>query len=411
VLLPYASDRRPTRAPVITGALLLVNVALTLVILAGQRASGGRHGFDLVRTFGIVPAHFSLLSLFTYTFLHENIGHLLINLFYLWVFGAGVEEAVGRGRFLVLYVLGGAVGGALQILVTLKLLPPSNMEIPIVGASAACATLIGLYAVRYYRSRLSFVGLPFRPHVVAVITLFLVFEIGAGFWDLFAGAASGGVAHWAHVGGFIFGMACAYSLGLDDAGQRAYLTLDAAQAMDQNVPGAAIKRWETLLQEEPNNAQARAELAQAWLLLGDTEQARQHYCEAIRTYLAQNRRSDAARLYAQAMEMEDGAGRKNRVSADLSTAQLFVLGGALEEREQYPLAADTLYSVVQRSPEAPEAETALLKVIYLYVHRLRRQEEARRLLALFLERYPQSQWRARAEELGRIAAAPSPDNS
>jgi hypothetical protein len=77
----------------------------------------------------------------------------------------------------------------------------------------------------------------------------------------------------------------------------------------------------------------------------------------------------------------------------------------LEELEQYALAAETLRGVTVRHPDAPEAETALLKVISLYVHRLNRREEAGILQRLFLELYPHSQWRSLAEELGRAASA------
>jgi TolA-binding protein len=83
---------------------------------------------------------------------------------------------------------------------------------------------------------------------------------------------------------------------------------------------------------------------------------------------------------------------------------LFLLGCALEESEQYTLAAETLRAVTVRHPDSPEAETALLKVIGLYVHRLNRREEAKILLRLFLERYPHSQWRALAEDLRHAAS-------
>src|SRR5690348_7157620 len=90
---------------------------------------------EILQTFGLEPGHFRPLTLFTYPFVHESGGHLLINLFYLWVFGAGVEDAIGSGWFLMLYLAGGAVGGALQCAVTLTLLPASYATTPIVGAS------------------------------------------------------------------------------------------------------------------------------------------------------------------------------------------------------------------------------------------------------------------------------------
>jgi membrane associated rhomboid family serine protease len=379
-----------------TWALMGVLAAITALVTAVDHFGGHGRANDLFLTVGIVPAHFRPWSLLTYSFFHESFGHLLVNIFYLWVFGGGVEEAVGRGRYLALYVASGAVGGALQAVVTTVLLPPVVGSIPIVGASAACAGLIGLFAVRYYRTRLSFVGLPFRPHVVVVIILFLGFEISAGVWDLLTRSATAGVASWAHVGGFVFGLACAHAVRLGEAGSRAYLSADAAQAMDRSLPGSAIKRWEILLAREPNNATARAELARAWLLLGDTEQAAGYYLSAIEAHLSRNHRAEAALLYA---EMRDKGLRAPAPTTD----QLFVLGNALEELEQFALAAETLRAAAARDPHSPAAETALLKVITLYVHRLDRCEEANILLRLFLERYPHSQWRALAEDLRRAA--------
>lgn len=391
--LPYASDSTPNSRPTATLILLAVNIVLTLGLLIGDW-SGRWHALDLLMRVGIVPGQFHLLALLTYSFFHVGIGHLLLNLFYLWLFGAGVEAAIGAWRFVLLYLLTGAVGGLLQSLVTVNFLAPAVSESPIVGASAACAGLIGIYAVRYYRARLSFVLIPFRPHVVTVVATFLVYEIGAGLWGLTQGVAETSVAHWAHIGGFIFGLTCAQWMGLSDIGQRAYLTEDAAQAMSKSVPGAAIDRWERLLTREPQNAQARAELARAWLLLGDTDQAAQQYLLGAKTSLGKNDRVLAAQLYAEMME-------HHLEPSPLTPEQYYAVGSALEELELFAPAADALHRVAVRHPSTPESETALLKVISLYVHRLNRRVEARAMLQMHAERYPHSQWRSLSEDLRR----------
>ncbi len=395
MLLPYASDRPPMRWPYMTWALLCLNAALFLWTWIAARRGGWWQAEAIYNTVGIVPAHFRPFTLLTYAFFHAGLAHLLINLFYLWVFGGGVEEAIGPGRLLLLYLASGAFGGLLEYWVTVAVLQqPGLMAQPIVGASAACAGLIGVFAVRYYRARLSFVGLPWRPHVVTVVTLFLALEIGTGLRDIWVGSGAGGAAHWTHVGGFVFGLVWAQAFRLGEAGERAYLRADALQAMEKNVPGAAIKRWESLLAREPNNLTARVELARAWLLLGDREQAGQHYLAALQGYLSHNRRAEAARLYAEMREHDLPA-------QGLSAAQRYFLAGALEEGEQPAFAAETYRALTVHEPDAPEAELALLKAASLYVHRLNRREEARILLRLFLERYPHSQWRSLAEDLQR----------
>jgi membrane associated rhomboid family serine protease len=411
-LLPYASDHIPTRRPVITWALMAVNVSLGLWVAAVEHWGGAGRSAGILATFGLVPARFNPLTLLSYSFFHANLSHLLINIFFLWVFGAGVEDAVGRKRFLPLYLAGGAFGGLLQWLVTLLLLPPQVSTLPIVGASAACTALVGLFAARYYRARLSFVGLPFRPHVVAVVSVFLLFEIGTGLYALYIQSAASGIAHWAHIGGFIFGLGCARLLRLEEKGERAYMDLDAREAMAHGTPGEAIHRWEKLLAREPGNAGAHTELARAWLLLGDREQATQHFQQAILLCLKQGHRAEAARLYIEWCAREGPKQTVQNAEANLpslphslarlaflSASQMFALGNALEEQGEFALAAEALRAVTIRAPDAPEAETALLKVVTLYIHRLSRLEEARILLRLFMERYPHSAFRALAESL------------
>ena len=395
--LPYASDSTPHRRPTATLTLLALNILLTLGMIAGEM-QGRWHASALLAQFGIVPDQFRPYTLLTYSFFHAGLGHLLLNVFYLWLFGGGVEDAVGPWRFVLLYLLAGAFGGALQALVTVKLLSGAAIQLPIVGASAACAGLIGLYAARYYRARLSFVLLPFRPHVVTVVMTFLAYEIGAGLWGLLHGAADASVAHWAHIGGFIFGLGCAQAMRLSDIGERAYLTEDAAKAMNQSVPGAAIDRWEQLLAREPQNAQARAELARAWLLLGDLEQAAEQYTQAITTWLNQGDRIAAAQLY---LEMTEHGLEPSK----LAPGQLHAVGNALEELEQFMPAADALRRVALRYPDESDAEIALLKVATLYVHRLNRHSDALALLQMHSERYPHTAWRTLADDLRRAATA------
>ncbi len=327
------------------------------------------------------------------------------------MFGAGVEAALGHGRFVMLYLLGGAVGATLQALVALKAPDLVNPSIPIIGASAGCSCLIGLYAVRYYRDRITFVGLPYRPNVVEVVTLFLCLEVSVGLWELFIGMRADGVAHWAHIGGFVFGLTCAYLLHLDSTAQTAYWSEDAVSAMDRSRPGAAVARLDQILSRDPNNAGAHADLARAWLAFGDKEQASRRYIRAIGLFCRQNRRKDAARLYREmraSLPSTYGDDAPvippkwtSTLTPELTPAELFIVGLALEEIDEVELAAEALRAVTLRDPDSTEAETALLKVAHIYIDRLNRNEEARILLRLFIERYPNSALLARAEELRR----------
>jgi membrane associated rhomboid family serine protease len=146
-----------------------------------------------------------LVSTFVSMFLHGGWLHLAGNMLFLWVFGNNVEDRLGRITFVVFYVLGGLAATALQVA-----FDPSS-AVPNVGASGAIAAILGSYLVMFPRARI---------HTL-VIFLFITFlELPASFvlvgWfvlQLFSGVGEmgrqvgGGVAYWAHVGGFAFGMA------------------------------------------------------------------------------------------------------------------------------------------------------------------------------------------------------------
>jgi membrane associated rhomboid family serine protease len=140
-------------------------------------------------------------------FLHGSILHIAGNMLFLWIFGPNVEDAMGRARYAIFYLLGGLVALAAQIAVQ------PNSTAPTLGASGAIAAVLGGYLVLYPRARvLSLIFIIFFVTIVEVPAVVLL-----GFWfltQLYFGAAgltsvgsSEGVAYFAHVGGFVFGLA------------------------------------------------------------------------------------------------------------------------------------------------------------------------------------------------------------
>jgi membrane associated rhomboid family serine protease len=144
----------------------------------------------------------------TSMFLHGNILHIAGNMVFLAIFGPNVEEAMGRVRFVAFYLLAGAIALGAQVLVG------PNSTTPTLGASGAIAGVLGGYILLYPHARiLSLVFIFFFVTIIEVPALFLL-----GFWfleQLYFGAANvtnplgggGGVAYFAHVGGFVFGLA------------------------------------------------------------------------------------------------------------------------------------------------------------------------------------------------------------
>ncbi|MBC7526934.1 MAG: rhomboid family intramembrane serine protease [Chthonomonadaceae bacterium] len=394
MFLPYASDNPPTRRPVVTLSLIGV---LTLLSFYVESLTRKGVASPFLNVYGILPSSPHPFSFFTYLFVNDGLDRLFINLCYLWVFGSGVEAAVGRGKFLSIFVAGGVIGGVMEWAVVSTILPPEARTVPITGASAACAGLMGLFAVRYYRAKLLFAFPPIRPHVAIVVTTFVVYEMTAGIIGLLFTSQRGGVAHWAHISGFIFGLCTASLMQLSGEGQRSYLEQDAAKAMEVSVPGQAIKRWESVLTTEPENALALKEMARAWNLLGDPDATTEYAVRALKVLLKEGKRSEAAHFSLEMRSVLEDRPALERASL-LTPGEQLQLGIGLEESEAFAACADVLRSLSVHHPESPETEMALLKVITIYSLRLHRNGEADILTRLFLERYPQSQWRSLLEK-------------
>ena len=199
------SDVIPSRTvPFVTVGLIVANALVFLYMLTLPGAM--REGF--VAAYAVVPAWFSVPMLFTSQFLHAGWFHIIGNMLYLWIFGDNVEDRLGHVRYLLFYLGAGAVAAILQVLIN----PFSS--VPMVGASGAIAGVMGAYFVLYPQSRVL--------TAIFIVIFFDVVEIPAlvflGIWFLMqllsgvgslgvSNAASGGTAFWAHVGGFVVGVA------------------------------------------------------------------------------------------------------------------------------------------------------------------------------------------------------------
>jgi membrane associated rhomboid family serine protease len=159
--------------------------------------AGGAGGGDL-------PG--ALLSVVTSMFLHGGWIHLGGNLLYLWIFGNNVEDRLGRVPFLLFYLAGGIAAVAAQVVID-----PSS-DVPLVGASGAIAAALGAYMVLFPGARiLSLVFLGFFYQLIQVPALLVlgfwfVLQLIQGFASLGADTSLGGVAFFAHIGGFVAGL-------------------------------------------------------------------------------------------------------------------------------------------------------------------------------------------------------------
>ena len=208
-------DINPSRStPVVTLALIVMNTVVFLYQLSLERTAQ----LALLNGLGFVPARLplalrspemsfvdALLPLWTSMFLHGGFLHLLGNMWFLWVFGDNVEDRLGHLRFLVFYLLCGAGAGVTHALVELQ------STVPTVGASGAVSGVLGAYFVLFPRSRvitlvpLVFVFLTVRLPAMVVLGYWFLIQFFSGLGTL-GGDQTAGVAWWAHIGGFVFGM-------------------------------------------------------------------------------------------------------------------------------------------------------------------------------------------------------------
>ena len=170
---------------------------------------------NFINAWGLVPVRFwadpqiAWVTIFSAMFLHGGWFHILSNMWILFIFGDNVEDRMGSGRYLVFYLLSGVAAALLQA----SLLPGSSA--PMVGASGAIAGVLGAYLILFPRARiLSLVPILFIFTLIEVpAVLFLLFwfatQLFSGFLSL-GGASGSGVAWWAHIGGFAFGLLGAF---------------------------------------------------------------------------------------------------------------------------------------------------------------------------------------------------------
>lgn len=205
-------DNVPTRSfPIITISLVLVNI---LIFLWSWTQPGEYLENFLFKYYALNPAElltsltarpnllpYNLLTIFTSMFLHGGILHVAGNMLYLWIFGNNVEDSMGRFRFLLFYLLAGLVAALVQF----SFDPTSS--IPMVGASGAVSGILGAYLILFPRARVK--TLIFIFIFITTVDIPAMLLLSIWFFFQIAFSYSQGVAWFAHIGGFIFGVICA----------------------------------------------------------------------------------------------------------------------------------------------------------------------------------------------------------
>ncbi|MGO9649454.1 MAG: rhomboid family intramembrane serine protease [Terriglobales bacterium] len=219
-MIPIRDDTPRFSTPYITYFIIALNTVVFLFELSvGAQSHRALNG--LIYQFGVVPVHFERalagastlslpalsLTILTSMFLHGGWLHIIGNMWFLWIFGDNIEDYVGHFPYLLFYLVSGFVAAVSQILLNV------GSQVPIIGASGAIAGVMGAYFVLYPRARV----LTLVPLIIFFTFWWLPAWIFLGVWFVFqflSGTAtsiadtshSGGIAFWAHVGGFVTGI-------------------------------------------------------------------------------------------------------------------------------------------------------------------------------------------------------------
>jgi membrane associated rhomboid family serine protease len=208
-------DNVPTRSfPIVTVLLIAINVAVWLFYQVPDLEASvnelAYHPCEVEDSCAVVGEDWHITAL-TSMFMHGDWLHIAGNMLFLWIFGNNVEDAMGHVRFLVFYLLAGFAATALQTYVTLDFGTTLEATIPNLGASGAVSGVLGAYLVLLPRASvllLIFIGLIFIREVPAAFFLgfWFLFQLWQGGFSLVEPQAGGGVAFFAHIGGFVFGL-------------------------------------------------------------------------------------------------------------------------------------------------------------------------------------------------------------
>jgi membrane associated rhomboid family serine protease len=209
-MFPLRDNIPSLTAPTLNYLIIVINILVFFLEL-----SMGRELNEFIQTFGFVPRNFflqlghgdavgAIIPIFTSMFLHGGWLHLIGNLWILFIFGDNVEDTLGHGKYLILYLMSGAIACFAQ------LLSGPGSPIPMVGASGAIAGVMGAYFCLFPHARiLTLVPVLFFVIIEVPAYIFLGFwfllQFFSGTFSILGARAHVGVAFWAHVGGFVFG--------------------------------------------------------------------------------------------------------------------------------------------------------------------------------------------------------------
>jgi membrane associated rhomboid family serine protease len=396
LLVPFRTDRPRLRPAYFTAMLIGVNV-LAYAGWAVQswclpaNASAGAYP-EPITAFGLWSSHPSALTFITHLFIHTDPLHLAGNMLFLWIFGSLIEDVIRPWGLAALY-LGGGVLAALAHL-TLSGAMGFEGNVPLVGASGSVAAIMGLFMIRFFRTRVQlfcwFGWLRKTLWVPAAWALlyWVGLETLGGIIDV-ATEGGDGISHWAHLGGFAAGAALAPFLGSLKAARNEYVSDDPAANVQVVSQCERIAEAERALKADPDNLPRLHWLAAAYRRSGDDRRAARATRRCLQLHCDRDELDQAVEVYLELLQ--DGE------MPALAPALMLQLGDKLEPARAAD-AAQLYHELAAKHPTHPAAQHALHRLAALCRERLDQPDEARSCLEELVRRYPASELAALARE-------------
>jgi membrane associated rhomboid family serine protease len=358
---------------------------------------------EFYRKYGYIPAEGGILTIISSMFLHGGFFHLLFNMLFLWLTGGVLEDIWGRVVFPIFYLMGGAVATLMHA----AIYPAS--PIPLVGASGAIAALMGAFLIRFHSTRIYFYYFlffgfrikqgTFHAPAYFMLPLWLLQQLFEAYKMSHLSPEGGGVAVWAHIGGFIFGAIVALVIkysGFEDkvlapAIERKTNLVDENYAegsrklREGDINGAIMDLRKSIL-KDPENAVVHGDLCRAYFEAGKDRAANIEFKRTIRLFLEQSLDDNAVEEFVEISERYPHA----RLEVDRHNA----IAGALVGEERHDEAALAYrrlfdrYGEEEDPPSADLAADALMRHADLCIDFLDRPEDAAAAYTTLLKTFP-----------------------
>ncbi len=385
-MIPVGTNLERKKLPVAVLGLILINCAVFILELMMPKES-------LLWTFqhlGFGPATRNPFSPITSLFLHGDIYHIAFNMLFLWIFGGPVEERVGTKNFIKFYFGAGLAAGVLSVV--MEVIARPNSTTPGIGASGAISGIMALFLYRCFYAKLKMVISPIllptkvSIPVIPLVLLWFFQELVMGIFSL---SVPTGIGHWAHLGGFAFGIGIARIKRYGHEGQVEKLRAKVLKTLsDGGGWKAAEKDLLELLAKAPHDPEVHHDLARLYAEQGQTGPAERHYVAAVQRYFTTEPMTAAYVAIEHATVL----------SKPIAPQYLLKAAETLIRQYEYEDAHRLLMPVPEQSLLSGQlVEKSIVLFIQLSLH-LNHKEEAQDVMRLFTERFPRSKYEAQLKQ-------------